>query len=377
MKIVQYLPYSFTIHAWWLEKIAQTISHGLADQFGHKVTDISSDISKWNGLVSKSNVINIYIPSFDLVWWFPFPKIWSKAFWSNISLISQNKPDIIITHTRFFLQSMIGWLIAKYTGAKRVHVEHGSWFVTWYPRYIKAPAYIFDWTIWLRIFRQCDQIITISNMHRAFISKFTSKNPIVIYNPIDFHPQNREETPRSATTPLIREEKIVHIWFVWRLVSLKWVDLLIKVLSKIQNQQYICTIVWTWPEEEKLKILVKKLGLHDQITFVWADDRTNWLHKFDIFVNPSHQEWLPTTVVEALMAKCIVVATDVGGTIEISNQDDLIIVKSNNISDLQKWIKKAIDRLDNSGKSYKIVMDRFGSEKVIKKYEEVLENLVK
>lgn len=365
MRIVQYLPYSFTIHAWWLEKIAQTISHGLADQFGHEVTDVSSDISKWNGLVSKSNVKDIYIPSFDLVWWFPFPKIWSKAFCSNISQIKSQKPDIIITHTRFFLQSMIWWLIAKYTGAKQVHVEHGSWFVTWYPRYIKVPAFIFDWTIWLRIFRQCDQIITISNMHRAFISKFTSKNPIVIYNPIDFHPK--------AKTP----NDIVHIWFVWRLVSLKWVDVLIQALSNLDNKNRKCTIVWAWAQDEYLRNLVIEKELSDYITFVWSDDRINRLHKFDIFVNPSHQEWLPTTVVEALLAKCIVVATDVGGTIEISDQDDLIIVKPWNPADLQKWIQLAMNRLDQSGKSHDIVTQKFGPEKVIKQYEEVLQSMIK
>ncbi|MBP7841152.1 hypothetical protein KA037_00540 [Patescibacteria group bacterium] len=30
-----------------------------------------------------------------------------------------------------------------------------------------------------------------------------------------------------------------------------------------------------------------------------------------MFVNPSYQEGLPTTVVEALLAKCVVVATNV------------------------------------------------------------------
>ena len=364
MKIVQYLPYSFNIHTWWLEKIAQTISHGLADLW-YEATDISSDIAKWKVNSIPSDVKDIYIPSFDIISWFPFPKFWTKTFWSNIYIIKSQKPDIIITHTRFFLQSMIGWLIAKHIWAKRVHVEHGSGFVTWYPRYIKMPAYIFDWTIWLRIFRQCDAVITISHMHSTFIAKFTSKNPIVIYNPIDFIAQ-----------PKIKND-IVNIWFVWRLVDLKWVDILIQALSKIKNKKYTCTIVGTGNRDKYLKNLVIEKELSDRITFVWADDRANRLHKFDIFVNPSHQEWLPTTVVEALIAKCIVVATDVWGTREISDQADLIIVKPGDISDLQKWIELAFDRLDQSGKSYDIVMDKFGPEKVIKRYDEILKKIIK
>ena len=260
---------------------------------------------------------------------------------------------------------MIGWLIAKHIWAKRVHVEHGSGFVTWYPRYIKMPAYIFDWTIWLRIFRQCDAVITISHMHSTFIAKFTSKNPIVIYNPIDFIAQ-----------PKIKNY-IVNIWFIGRLVDLKWVDVLIQALSKIKNKKYTCTIVGTGNRDKYLKNLVIEKELSDRITFVWADDRANRLHKFDIFVNPSHQEWLPTTVVEALMAKCIVVATDVWGTREISDQNDLIIVKPNNISDLQKWIELAFTGLDQSGKSYNTVMSKFWPKKVIKQYDEILKKIIK
>ena len=60
------------------------------------------------------------------------------------------------------------------------------------------------------------------------------------------------------------------------------------------------------------------------------------LPQTDILVNPSFQEWLPTTVLEWLVAKCVVVATDVGGTKEISDHKDLILVKKWEISDLQK-----------------------------------------
>jgi hypothetical protein len=36
-----------------------------------------------------------------------------------------------------------------------------------------------------------------------------------------------------------------------------------------------------------------------------------------------------------------------------------------------------MNRLDQSGKSHDIVVDRFGPEKVIKQYEEVLQNMIK
>jgi len=81
--------------------------------------------------------------------------------------------------------------------------------VTGYPWYIKIVAWLFDRTIGLWIFRQCDQIVTISQMHKDFIKKFTSKSPIVIYNPIDYKPKKRIKNT------------IPHIGFIGRLVPLK------------------------------------------------------------------------------------------------------------------------------------------------------------
>lgn len=361
MKIIQYLPYSYHIHNGWVEKIAQTLSDGLNADTTIEVLNIASTISNKNNhnhLVTKTDTL--FISSFDLIHNFPLPKIWTREFWQQFRIIKNHNPDIIITHTRFFVQSMIGGLIAKRLWCKRVHIEHGSGFVTGYPWHIKIAARLFDRTIGLRIFRQCDQIVTISQMHKSFIKKFTSKNPIVIYNPIDYQPQKRIKNT------------IPHIGFIGRLVPLKWVDLLLQALAKIPKQQRTCTIVGTGSEEQKLQQLVKDLDIVDRITFVWADDRIHRLHRFDIFVNPSHQEGLATTVVEALMARCIVVATDVGGTREISDQEDLILVESGKVEEIEQWLLWAFDSLEKSGQSYEEVMERFGVENAIGRYKEVI-----
>lgn len=174
-------------------------------------------------------------------------------------------------------------------------------------------------------------------MHKKFIQKFTSKDPVVIYNPIDYIPQQKVKNT------------IPHIGFVGRLVSLKGVDLLIQALKQLEDKKWTCTIVWEGDQRERLEQLVHKLWLTDRITFVWADDRKNWLHKFDIFINPSYQEGLPTTVVEALIAGCVVVATDVGGISEISNNVDLLLCKPGNIDELLIRIDSALQMPNSNG----------------------------
>ena len=219
-------------------------------------------------------------------------------------------------------------------------------------------------TIGLWIFRQCDTIVTISQSHRAFIKKFTTKEPIIIYNPIDYIPKARTKNT------------IPHIGFIWRLVSLKGVDILIKALKQIENNKWTCTIVWEGNQEDNLKNLVQSLWLDDRIHFFWADDRVNRLHRFDIFVNPSYQEWLPTTVVEALISGCVVVATDVGGTREILNSKDLILVKKWNGESLSCWINDALLNYKHyDSKSCNVVKENFNVDKNIKRYFSLYRNI--
>lgn len=68
----------------------------------------------------------LIMPAFDIISNYPFPKFWQKQFWSVLSEVKQRNPDIIQTHTRFFLSTFIGGICAKFWKKKWVHVEHGS-----------------------------------------------------------------------------------------------------------------------------------------------------------------------------------------------------------------------------------------------------------
>lgn len=378
MKILQFTPY-FSPHKWWLEKIAETISKYLVEGKYCEVINITSSIDQKKHLQTLPKIIYknkhiwykidnykvISVPSFEIVHNFPCPKFWKPEFRTILQYIKFQKPDIIQTHTRFFLQTMMGWLITKRLKKQRVHIEHGSGYVAGYSFYIRLCANLFDMTIGRRIFRQSDKIVTISKNNIPFIKKFTKKDIIVIYNPIDYVPQKKIEN------------KIPHIGFVGRLVPLKWVDLLIKALKLLENIEWKCTIVGEWNHKQYLEKLTKDLQLWDRITFVGVDDRANRLHTFDIFINPSYQEGLPTTVIEALLAKCIVVATDVGGTKEISDKDDLFLVQSGNITDLSSSIKKALNIYTNiSWLSLKLTMNTFNYKTSTKSYYSLYNQLL-
>lgn len=68
-------------------------------------------------------------------------------------------------------------------------------------------------------------------MHKQFVNKFTKKDPLIIYNPVDYTPKQRLDNIKT------------HIGFIGRLVPLKGVDILIDALKKLEDRDWICTIV--------------------------------------------------------------------------------------------------------------------------------------
>ncbi len=316
----------------------------------------------------------IILDSFDLIPVFPFPKFRSKKFRISIKYLKQkiktyNKKEIIVnTHTRFFLTSLMWWIFAKRNWLKRIHIEHGVDFVKLASKSKTTIAWIFDQTIGRRIFRQSNMTIGISWWCQRFANKFTKKTVPVIHRGMDF-----ANIIKQNTTPK-RSDQII-LWFVWRLVKLKWLDLLISAFDYIQKKipNLKLEIVWDWDEKEKLQTMVKSLSLQDKISFLGFKDRdfvaNNFLPHIDIIINPSYQEWLPTSVLEWLLCKCVVVATNVWWTNEISSEKDLILIKPGNAKDLQKWLEYAIQ---NNKKlkwlSYNQVKSNFDWNKNIEKY---------
>ena len=266
----------------------------------------------------------LIMPAFDIISNYPFPKFWKKQFWSVLLEVKQRNPDIIQTHTRFFLSTFIGGICAKLWKKKWVHVEHGSGLVkglVWWKAFF---ANVYDYTLGKLCFSSADQIVAISQGNIPFIKKF-SKTPIeVIYRGLDF-PEIKRKKQNSDP---------ISLGFIGRLVKLKGVDLLISAFADLIDEypHLYLQIIGDGEERQNLEKQVKNLNIQDKVSFLGYQDKNTLqnqiLPSLDIFINPSLQEGLPTTVIEALLAECIVVATDVGGTREIADKEDFIVVES-------------------------------------------------
>ena len=358
MKILQFLPY-FPPHIWGVEAFAKERSSAFSEQKKWKLINVVFSPGQPENLTSyeQDGYTVMILPAFELISNFPVPKIRSPTFWSQIEKIKAEKAGIIQTHTRFFLSTFLWWLLAKLRKIKRIHIEHGSGFVKGLSWRKTAFARCYDQIFWRLIFRLAGSLVAISQANLPFIQQFTRKRISVIYRGFNLSPVLREKKDKPNQ---------ILIGFVGRLVKLKGVDLLIEAFAQL-GQEYRnlrLQIIWDGEEKFALEKQVEALGLWDKISFLWYQSPekvySDFLPHIDIFVNPSLQEGLPTTVIEALFAQCITVATDVGWTREIADGEDFIVVEPWSVKALKGGLNQALALVWKAHwASYEQVRERF------------------
>jgi len=169
------------------------------------------------------------------------------------------------------------------------------------------------WTIGL-----VDRVIAVSANVRDFCISHIGLPPekvTLIYNgielPVSLHMSRQTARARLG---LSSEETVLGV--VSRLDPAKGIDVLIRAMPCVENATLV--IVGDGVERALLEKLAGELGVSRRI--VWAGYQPevyNLLPAFDVFVQPSRFEGLPTTVIEAMAAGLPVVATAVGGTPEV------------------------------------------------------------
>lgn len=373
-RVAQFLPY-FPPHKGGLENVAAEWSKAFVQEPAGSVLNVTFSVGQPAGVTSyqHEDATILIIPAFEVITNFPFPKFWKKQFWQVLQEVRAWNPDIIQTHTRFFLSTALGGICAKKWKMPWVHIEHGSGYVIAGSTLVSTVAKWYDRTLGKWVFRKANSIIAISQACSDFIQKeFTPTTPIsVIYRWIDFYPMPR--VPNTTGIP--------RITFIGRLTYLKGVDVLLEALAQLKDKKWMCSIVGAGEEEDSLKHLSKNLGLEERVHFVGMKSREDIagviLPSTDIFVNPSRQEGLPTTVIEALLAGCMVIATDVGGTREIGVWGDIKLIPADHVEILTKLARETLQNFTQNMNIKKRIKEQFDSKKCIWKYQKIYSELSK
>lgn len=317
--------------------------------------------------------------AFEPITNYPIPKFWKKSFYTFLSHCFKNKPDIIVTRTRFFFVSFFGALYAKLHHIHHFHIEHGSDYAHFNTATKTFLGKIYDHTFGWIVLQLATGIVANSQASAKFVKKLSGKNAHVIYR--GYNNKKIDQIEPNYETLRHKKNRVI-IGYIGRLIYGKGVVDLIKALIPLKKTEYLCYIIGDGPEREKLKKMVAENDLKNNVRFIGHiphDQAIARLKTFDIFVNPSYTEGLPSTIVEAALCRIAIIATDVGGTKEIINgKGDGKLIAAHNTSDLSRALKEYINdphlRKLDSTKAYKNVSKKFSWEQAILQYLKVFKN---
>lgn len=112
---------------------------------------------------------------------------------------------------------------------------------------------------------------------------------------------------------------------VTRLVKIKAMDDLIRAMPRIVRERpsAVLVLVGSGPEEEGLKRLAYDQGVEEHVRFAgFRRDIPECMHSFDVFVSASLSEGLGLNVLEAMASARPVIATGVGGILDLIEDEE-------------------------------------------------------
>ena len=394
INIIQFMPY-FPPHKWWVETVWEEIGKYWIKnnfwEFINVVTDFEQSphlifpqgreveqvVFEWEVIWYKQKWYEVLVcPSFEIINNFPVFKFWNKKYKLIIKYLEEKtSPQFsptgegveqnwrIITHTRFFLTSLIWWIFAKTNKIKWIHIEHWSDYIKLSSKIKSFLSVIYDKIIWKWIFTKSDRILAISNACKKFINKeFVNRKVNVFYRGLDLPNQIKIYEDLNEK---FKWKKI--IWYVGRLYKWKNVESLIKAFYKLDDSvksSLQLVIVWDWEDFDRLKVL----DVENKVYFTWIksfEEALSYQKQFYIHIHPSSPGWwLATTLLQAMNLWCMIVATPNEWAKEvIEDNKNGFLLENDNIEEIKRGIELVINNFDKKEKfseeNKKIIEEKF------------------
>ncbi len=283
------------------------------EDIGSNIKIIRLDIGKEGDLHNQSNK-NLLKYSFKAYRW-----------------IRKNRDRYDLIHAFFGIPC--GFL-AMLSGKPYITSLRGSDVPFYSKKYEKLDKYIFQHLSKL-IWKKSEYVVANSEGLRDLAYEAYDKKEIgVIYNGVDidiFKPKEKEDGFVVVSTS--------------RLIERKGLDYLIKAFSKFSKGKDDVELRFYGDgnQREKLEDLVKELGIEDKVKFFGETDREDIakvIPTAHVFVLPSKNEGMSNSLLEAMASGLAVIATDVGGTKELVNSSNGIIVEKESVNDIYNALEK-------------------------------------
>lgn len=272
--------------------------------------------------------------------------------------IKEIKPDVVFTHTRFFLTSFLGGRFIKKNlpKTKWIHVEHGQNSVQSKNLIVFLGAKIFDKILGKWIFKKSDKIVVLSKTGKNFVQSFKIKKEKIKIIP------NGVKIPRKKI-PIPQKNKAL---FFGRIIREKGIFEVLEVAQKSPNWSFeICGKL-----NQKIKN-TKNIKVYGEMP---QKEIIEKIKSVDLVILPSYSEGNSLAVLESAACERAILATPVGQNEKIISESFLIPLKNcKKIIEKLNFLENNWKELKKEGiKNRKIVEANFSFDSMIKSYESIL-----
>ncbi len=308
------------------------------------------------------------------------PAVFFRLFKSVLEIRRiARKENIDLVFGNTVRANIAGSLAILFSGVKIVWFMHDDTF----------PKFLFNALRFIP-----ERILYVSNSVACHHSVLTNFKNIVVYNGSDFYKKvkgiSAEQIKQKRESWGANEDTAV-IGYVGRLVEEKGPQILIKAVRDLLKHGMTnikCVIVGSGDgqinnNEQCLKEIARDKELKNYIIFAGQEKNVPLaMASLDIFCLTSiKSEGFGLTIIEAMMAKISVIATNIGGPAEIiQHMKTGLLVQPNNPAELSNAIKKLIadKKLRNEiiNNAYDYVIKYYTAEHITKKLEIIYKKLI-
>lgn len=270
---------------------------------------------------------------------YPIPDT-TKDYKSLIQQIEAENFDYYIVNTRFHLTSLVGAKMGKRANKPVLLIEHGTGHFTVGNRLLDFFGKIYEHILSWILKRYVDRFYGVSKKCNVWLRHFSIKANGVFYNAIDAADRNKVQNFYANEYP----DSTVVITYAGRLIREKGILNLLEAFKRVEESGQL---------HQAIKLVIAGDGdLSEVIKQKYADPAIDMLGRLDfehvmalykrtdIFVYPSlYPEGLPTSILEAGLMNCAIIATPKGGTEEVIINDSHGIITDGSVTSLQEAIE--------------------------------------
>ncbi len=311
-----------------------------------------------------------------------------RAFLKILSIMRREKPDIVHTHTA--KAGTIGRLAALFAGVPiKVHTFHGHVFDGYFTP-IKAKMFVLI-EKFLALFT--DRVVVVSDEVKNDIVtklKVASQSKSVVI-PLGLELENFlhcEDKKGAFRKKLGLSDDTLLVGIIGRLVPIKnhrmFLDAARQILSKRPDLKVKFVIIGDGELSDYLRKYAKKEALDKDVRFTgWVDDLSAVYADLDIIALTSLNEGTPVSLIEAMASARPVVATAVGGVVDLVKDGyNGLLARTDDAEDFSFKLLRLLEnknmRAEFGTCGHELVREKYSKSRLVKDiknlYEECLNN---